>query len=228
MIRTPFSILCALFLILQLNIPPALAAQEDAEGPAAPRSPIPACKQPCLIDGTAVRLQFAETVSSADAHVGDRVQFEVLDDVKVGDTVVIAKGGVAWGSVTAAQPKRRMARGGKLDIVVDSVRLADGDKAAIRATKEALGGSHTGRMAAGMVVTGLIVWPAAPLFLLMHGKNVTISNGTEVSTFVNGDFELDLSKFDQAAPGSQGQAAISPGTSAMPQPTIASRPAGTD
>jgi hypothetical protein len=148
-----------------------------------------------LEDGTPVKLRFAQTVSSEDAHVNDHVEFEVLEDIRVSDVLIIPKGGVAWGTVTEAQPKRRMARGGKLEVVMDSVRLVDGEKAALRATKEVKGGGHTGAMTAGIVVTGLIIWPAAPFFLFMHGKEVTIPKDTEVPTFVNGNFQLDLSKF---------------------------------
>jgi hypothetical protein len=137
----------------------------------------------------------SQTVSSADAHVNDRVQFEVLEEIKVSGMVVIPKGGIAWANVTEAEPKRRMARGGKLEIVMDSVRLADGEKAALRATQEAKGGGHTGAMTAGIVATGLIFFPAAPFFLFMHGKDITIPQGTEVPTFVDGNFQLDLTKF---------------------------------
>ena len=89
-----------------------------------------------LEDGTPVKLRISQTVSSADAHLNDRVEFEVLEDIKVADTLIVPKGGIAWGTVTEAQPKRRMGRGGKLEIVMDSVRLTDGEKAALRATKE--------------------------------------------------------------------------------------------
>ena len=82
-----------------------------------------------LEDGTPIKLRLSQTVSSADAHVNDLVQFEVLEDVMVGDAVVIPKGAAALGTVTEAVPKRRMARGGKLEIVMDSVRLSDGQKA---------------------------------------------------------------------------------------------------
>jgi len=107
----------------------------------------------------------SQTVSSADAHVNDKVEFEVLEDIKVSNVLVIQKGGIAWGTVTEAQPKRRMARGGKLEIVMDSVRLTDGEKAALRATQEAKGGGHTGAMTAGIVATGLIFFPAESVLL---------------------------------------------------------------
>jgi hypothetical protein len=46
-------------------------------------------------------------------------------------------------------------------------------------------------MTAGIVVTSLVVWPAAPFFLLMHGKDFTIPKDTEITAYVNGDMTLD-------------------------------------
>jgi hypothetical protein len=163
-------------------------------------SPQQSALTPMLEDGTPIRLRLSQTISSADAHVDDRVAFEVLEEVRVADMLVIAKGGIAWGTVTEAQPKRNLARGGKLEIVMDSVRLADGQKAALRAVKTAKGGGHTGAMTVGIVATGLLFWPAAPFFLFMHGKDITIPKGAEVPTFINGDFKLDAAKFRNDAP----------------------------
>src|SRR5438067_4319192 len=80
-----------------------------------------------LEDGTPLILRISRTVSSADARVGDTVDFDVLEEVTVGGLVVIPKAGVAWGTVTEAESKRRMARGGKLNMNIDSVRLLDGE-----------------------------------------------------------------------------------------------------
>jgi hypothetical protein len=150
-------------------------------------------------------LRIAQTVSSADAHVNDRVEFEVLEEARISGVLIIPKGGIALGTVTEAQPKRRMARGGKLEIVMDSVRLTDGEKAALRATKGGNGGGHTGAMTAGIVATAIVCLVCAPLFLLMHGKDITIPKGTEVPTFVDGNLPLNLAKFQQANPSQQVQ-----------------------
>src|SRR5512146_1778418 len=88
-----------------------------------------------LEDGTPVRLQLNRTLSSADAHTGDSVDFEVLDDITLNGTLVIPKGGLAIATVTEAQPKRRMARGGKLDVNIDYVKLVSSERAALRAVK---------------------------------------------------------------------------------------------
>ena len=196
----------------------------------------PAPQGPTLEDGTPVKLRISQTVSSADAHLNDRVEFEILEDVRVADTLIIPKSGIAWGTITEAQPKRRMGRGGKLEIVMDSVRLVDGEKASLRATKEAKGGGHVGAMTVGIVATGLIFFPVAPLFLLMHGKDITVAKGTEVPTFINGNFQLDLAKFQHSTPATtQLQTAAAPSSpstepqsNANAQIEITSTPAGAD
>jgi len=151
-----------------------------------------------LEDGTAVTLRLGRSLSSADAQAGDRVDFEVAEEVSVNRIVVIPKDSPASGTVIEAHKKRRMGRAGKLDVTIDSVQLVDGEKATLRAVKESQGGSHTGIMAGGMVATSLIVWPAAPVFLLMHGKDVTIPKGTEVTAYISGDVKLDPAKFQPA------------------------------
>jgi hypothetical protein len=150
-----------------------------------------------LEDGTPVHLLLAQNLSSADAVTGQTVELEVVDDVTVNGFVVIPHGSTAWATITDAEHKKRMGRAGKLDLNVDKVRLADGEKAMLRAVKDVKGGGHTGAMVGAMVATSLVVWPAAPLFLLMHGKDVTIPKGTNISAFVQGDITLDESKFQR-------------------------------
>lgn len=185
-----------------------------------------------LEDGTPVKLRLSRNVSSADAKTGDTVDFEVLEEVRVGDVLLIPKGGIAWGTVTEAEHKKRIARGGKLDMTIDAVRLADGEKAALRGVREAKGGGHTGAMTAGIVVTGLIVWPAAPFFLFMHGKDITIPKGTEITAYINGTFPLEQAKFvQQTAPSTGIQLGAAAAQNESPVRTtleISSTPPGAD
>lgn len=181
-------------------------APKDDQNKAAPQAqPTTTLKQPLafgLEDGTPVRLRITRNLSSADAKTGDRVDFEVLDDVKLKDVILISRGGIAWGTVTQAQAKRRMARGGKLDVNIDDVKLFDGERAPLRAVKEMKGGGHTGAMTGAIVGTAIVFFPAAPLFLFMHGKDITIPKGTEITAYVNGDISLDPKRFtaQNAAP----------------------------
>ncbi len=192
----------ASFLLLFGSLQSLVAVEsQDAAKQAAQANDAEKSLQPgqfVLQDGTPVLLTLSRNVSSADAHVGDSVDFEVLEDVAVNGILVIPKGSAAVGTVTEAQSKRRLGRAGKLEIVLDYVRLADTGKAAIRAVKGAKGDSHVAGMAVGIVAAGLLFFPVAPLFLLVKGNDVTVPKGAALAAYVNGDVRLESSKFGSA------------------------------
>ena len=105
--------------------------------------------------------------------------------------------------MTEAQPKRRMDRGGKLNVNIDSVRLANSDKIALRAATESRGGGHQGAMTGAIVGTAIMCFPAAPLFLLMHGQDIAIPRGTEITALINGEIPLDSVKFPRQTAGTE-------------------------
>jgi len=194
---------CSLILSISLLFPSALLAstqttQDKKQAAQEPQPVAPVVKQPLafgLEDATPVKLRINRNISSADAQVNETVDFEVLEDVKVHDVVVIPRGGMAWATVTEAQPKRRMGRAGKLNINIDNVRLTSGEKVALRAVKDVKGGGHQGAITGAIVATSIVFFPAAPLFLLVHGKDITIPKGTEITAYINGDIPLDPKKF---------------------------------
>ena len=134
---------------------------------------------PVLLDGTPVHLKFAKTISSADAHAGDEVAFEVTEDVVVVGLTVISKGATAIGVVSEAVAKGRLGRDGKLSVTVTYVRLNDNEKARLRAEQESKGELHAGGV----------------IFPLKHGKDITFAQGTEITAFVNGDMRLTAANF---------------------------------
>ena len=150
-----------------------------------------------LVEDTPVRIRLARTMSSKDAKVDDKVDFEVLEDVKVGNVIVIERGATAIATVTEAYPKRRLGRAGKLHMNIDYVRLVSGEKVPLRAVKGGSGGNHVAAMTGAMVATGIVFFPAAPLFLFMRGNNITIPKGTEVTAYVAADTPLDATKFNK-------------------------------
>jgi hypothetical protein len=210
----------------------AQATKETQENPAAQQPTATPLKQPLafgLEDATPIKLRITRNLSSADAKTGDRVDFEVLEDVKVKDEIVVPRGGIAWGTVTEAQAKRRMARGGKLNVNIDDVRLADGERVPLRAVKEMKGGGHTGAMTGAMIGTAIVFFPAAPLFLFMHGKDITIPKGTEITAYINGDIPLEPKKFLAQTPATPEAVATQPASdpSPTPSPTAALAPLST-
>jgi hypothetical protein len=83
-----------------------------------------------------------------------------------------------------------MARGGKLSLNIDYVTLPNNERLALRGVQNLKGGGHIGAMTGGMVATAIVVWPAAPFFLFMHGKDVSIPEGHEVTVYTSSDYRL--------------------------------------
>jgi hypothetical protein len=177
------------------------------------------------MDGTPVKLRLSDTISSANARVGQEIPFEVIEDVKVDDVVVLPKGATAIGTVTDCNAKKSMGRAGKLNISISYARLTDQEKIALRAIQDNKGGGHVGAMTGAMVATSIVFFPAAPLFLFIHGKDVTIPQGTEITAFVEGDMHLDMTKF-AAAPSASPSSA--PAAIAQASVVVESTPPGAD
>ncbi len=142
---------------------------------------------------TPVHLKLSRTLSSATAHVGEEVTFEVAQDVVVGGVTVIAKGAPGVGAVTEAEPKKRMGKAGKLNVDVNSVVLANNQKITLRS----FGAEQSGDEKSGMTVP------------LLRGKDVTLPKDTEITAYVDEDVHLKASSF-AAAPPRAAQASSSP------------------
>lgn len=144
-----------------------------------------------LVEDTPIKLRIAQTISSGTSKVNDKVDFEVVEDVKVGDVVVIPQGGTAIATVTEAKPKKSFGRSGKINVNIDYVRLANGEKAPLRAVKGGSGGSRTGVMTGAVVATAIVFFPAAPLFFFIKGKNIIIPKGTEITAYIAADTPIN-------------------------------------
>jgi hypothetical protein len=220
-------LICCPLLVAQQASTPAPSSANSGSGPAAAAPPQPARPpQPhTLMDGTPVKLRLSETMSSASARVGQEVPFDVLEDVMVDGVIVLPKGATAIGTVTDCNPKKSMGRAGKLDMSISYARLADQEKLPLRAIQDNKGGGHVGAMTGAIVATSIVFFPAAPLFLFIHGQDITIPQGTEITAFVQGDMHLDMAKFAAAPPV---PAASASAASTRANLVIDSSPAGAD
>jgi hypothetical protein len=192
--------------------------------PATPRPPLAFG----LSEDTPVKMKLTRTMSSKDARADEKVDFEVLEDIKIRDVVVAKQGAMAIATVTEAQPKRRMGRAGKLNMNIDYVQLTDGEKVPLRAVKGGSGGSHTGAMTGAIVASSILFFPAAPFFLFMHGKDITIPKGTEITAYVAADTPLDPAKFDRQSGASESAAKLDGVANGLSSVVVKSTPAGAD
>ena len=156
-----------------------------------------------LAQDTPVRLKLSRTMSSHDAKVDEKVAFDVVEDVKVGDVIVIQRGGTATATVTDAKPKG-LTHSGKLDMNIEYVQLVSGDKVPLRATKMAKGDNQNAAVKGAMIATSVLFFPT-PMLL---SKDITIQQGTEITAYVAADTPLDVAKFRNPASGANSAAAV--------------------
>ncbi len=163
-----------------------------------PANPIPAGFDLTLPNGTPIHLKLSKTISSETAHVGDIVDLVVAEDVLVDGLCVIPGGASAVATVTEAEPRKRLGRGGKLALGVNSVLLADNEKAAARSFQ----GSAGSNSAVGSILP------------LAHGKEMVFAQGTEITAYIDGDIHLKRASFQPP------KNAVSPASAATipPQP----------
>jgi hypothetical protein len=176
---------------------PRTAYDEPSPAPP-PASPVPAGFDLTLPNNTPIHLKLSKTVSSETAHVGDVVDLVVAEDVVLDGLCVIPSGASAEGTVTEAEPKRRMGKGGKLGLGVKSVHLADKEKARARSFEVSAGTDS----AAGSILP------------LAHGKDVVFAQGTEITAYIDGNVYLKRASF-QPAKNTSSPAAVVPNP---PQP----------
>jgi LssY C-terminus len=140
-----------------------------------------------IAEGTPVKLRLNQTISSKEARIGDRLKFFVTSDLTVDGLTVIPAGSAASGTVIGVKGKRFLGIGGHVIFKLDSVELGSGERIGLTARKEIKGRSHTKRMAAGIIGTSLLFWPAAFVFLASRGHDSFALKGTALTGHVEGD-----------------------------------------
>ncbi len=147
------------------------SAQTAAPAPATSPAPVSVVLQ----DGTAVKLRLGTTAAAKVIRVGETLELEVAEDVRVGEAVVIAKGSLASASVTNLRSGGNV-KGGWIDIDLDSVTLSDGERVPIRASKQ-----RPVRNDQSNIVSS-------------QAQDASISQGADLTAFVNGSQQIDLTR----------------------------------
>ena len=160
----------------QAPVPPAPEAQAREEPP-----------KTILRDGTPVQLRITRTVSTATAKVGDRVEFEVVQDVKVGDLLVIPRRAIAWGSVSQVEPKRRPSRNAVLSLRIEAVKAVTDDQVPLRGSRAVTGG-----LTSQQVIERTFEF--LPMLVVLKGYDAFISKGGKVEAYINGETTFDSAR----------------------------------
>ena len=155
-----------------------------------------------LHDGQQVVLRNIEPITSNKSQAGGTVRFEVIRAVSSDGVVTIPLHSIAVGRITSAEHAKVAHHGGKLALAIESVQLANGEFAPLRAVesrKERNFGWHEVGAATAIAAT-LYYMPYVPVYLLAKGAEVRIAAGTRFTAFVDGDVKLDRSSLGANAP----------------------------
>ncbi len=202
-------------LLLAVSAATAARAQQTSEAapPASIGSPAPAAVN-TVPEGTPVFVALKQTLRSGRARAGEVVAFEVVSDVRGaaadGQSVVIPKGALAWGTVVESRGAGAFGRPGRLRITCDYVLLPNGTRVSLRAigdpnnnkaaaaeaarssnggegaaiTLHASGRSRRGPATATMLVVGLPVYAVAYGLANLFGTNENAFQGQGVPAIV--------------------------------------------
>jgi hypothetical protein len=130
--------------------------------------------------GTTVELETAYTIDSQLVRAGDLVSFRVVNPVVVGGQVVVEKGASATAVVTKAERGGHFGRAGRIAWTMKEVTAADGSRIPVRFSGRAVGDSKGAKVATRVALTGLVLWPIAPVALFhgfKRGENAVVPEG---------------------------------------------------
>ena len=155
-----------------------------------------------LQNGTSVLLLLSAPISSKTAKVGDPVKLQVLEDVKVGDLIVIASRAPATGIIEEAKAAGMAWHRGKVGIRIQSVTLINNEQWPVEAATEVAGAPTNAMEGWGAAIyesQGLALF-ALPLAPLQHGNQATMRRAMELEAMTKGEIVLDRSVVEALQP----------------------------
>jgi len=162
-----------------------------------------------LREGAMVRLKLLYNVTTENVVKGDRVEFDVAENVVVNDRVVIRKGAPAWGQVVQVKGAgKKKAKDAAVTFRFMAVKTVDNQQAALRVlpTKPRKADSHDNEIEENSLIPG------------MSDRTIGVEKGKNYAAYT--DSETAVNAPDTAPTGPQGVEA----TAGAPRPTIAPPP----
>ena len=153
---------------------------------------------------TLIKVALVTPVNAKNLKVGDTIEYQVADDVFVGDVLVFTKGSRGEGTVTKVKQAKNFGRNAAVDIDFKNTKALDGTYVTTFIGEEAKKEMQHLAMAAGASLAGIAV--LGPLGVVagafVHGKNIDLPAGTELYIQTQSDTTVYgvQTTYDSAAP----------------------------
>jgi hypothetical protein len=181
--------------------------QQAVATPAAPAPTVAADGTLTLNTGTPITLAVAQEVNSSTHHAGDAFALTVLNDVRVGDTVVIPRGTPAQALITWRTGKGAFGKSGKLEFVLTYIEL-NGQRIPVTGSFRQEGEGNTVATGVGVLAAGLIGG------LVITGHRARLPVGRELMSQLAQP--VSFTAAGQLSPGYDGAAAWTAAEAASP------------
>ena len=135
--------------------------------------------------GTIVPLQSVKQVKAADVNEGETVDFRVISDIVVDNSIAIPKGTLVKGVVNEAKKSSLAGTKGRLVINISNLVLPSGEQIYFSNTAARLYGKNRTPLA---VVTALFVWPC----IFIPGTKAVMPEGYEIQAVVAANTEIKI------------------------------------
>ena len=159
---------------------------DESQGAAATDA-LPVSTEITIPEGTPLEVESTFTVSSGEVQEGSAVSFTVVHPVKINGVTVIGAGARATARVTKAKKGGSWGRAGTLAWEMRDVVAVDGSKVPLEFANRTKGDSKGGTVTTGIIVTGVLFWPAAPFWGFKKGKDAKVPAGSRFEVAVHGD-----------------------------------------
>jgi len=146
----------------------------------APPTALPAVQPFTIREGTAVVLETLEGMTSGAVPRGSTVRYKAKEVLGPGGQVLIPYGANGYGKVTESRRRGMLGRQGRLSFTVEFVEAADGTQVPLRAKAGASGKGNQGVVAASVLILSVLA-------VFVHGRDVAVPAGTEITAYVDHD-----------------------------------------
>lgn len=139
-----------------------------------------------------IRVELLEKINSNTARRGEKVAYQVLEDIKVKDTLIIPKGSRGELEITQIEEAGKMGKDGDIKIGFPSLKTIDGTDLAVAIQEEAQEENESQKLAIGASVLGtaLLGLPGVVAGYFVEGKDEEIPAGSEMYIQVTENKEL--------------------------------------
>lgn len=131
--------------------------------------------------GTLVKIRLGAELSSQTSKIGDRVKFQVAQDLKVDGKLVLPAGTPGEGRVTEVVAAGNLGRDGRVQVNFGTLLALDGQAVPVEVDEKATEMNKSLQFAAGASMAGVLLLGPVGLVggYFVRGKDVAVAVGTE-------------------------------------------------